>query len=505
MSATPQQSAIESLVVGDEPLTIEKFASKSDANAADVLAMAEQLGVRMVDLKFTDVPGTWQHMTLSISALDEDAFSDGLGFDGSSIRGFQQISESDMLLMPDATTAKVDPFYAARTLSLICNVIDPITREAYSRDPRYVAQKAERHLVQSGLADTAYFGPEAEFYVFDHVSFDQRPHSAFYEVDTSEAYWNRGSGFGVRGAPPNVGHHPRSQEGYFPVPPMDTLGDLRTLMVMTLEALGAPCEFHHHEVGGPGQGEIDLRFQPLLRMADTLMMHKYIVKNVARAAGKSATFLPKPIFEENGSGMHVHQSLWKDGGTLMFDENGYALLSELALSYVAGLLEHGRALMAFCAPAVNSYRRLVPGYEAPVSLVHSQRNRSAAVRIPMYLSSPKAKRVEFRPPDPLTNPYLGFSAMLMAGLDGIRRGLKPGNPIDTDLYELSEEELAQIVNVPSSLAEAMDALQSDHEFLLEGGVFTGDLIEEWISYKRAEAKEIDLRPHPWEFVQSYDG
>jgi glutamine synthetase len=505
MPATPEQTAIQELVSGDEPLTIQRFAGKSDPSAADVLAMAEQLGVKMVDLKFTDVPGTWQHMTLSISGLDDDAFSDGLGFDGSSIRGFQQIAESDMLLMPDATTAKVDPFYTARTLSLICNVIDPISREAYSRDPRYVAQKAERHLVESGIGDTAYFGPEAEFYVFDHVSFDQQPHSAYYEVDTSEAYWNRGAGFGVRGAPPNVGHHPRSQEGYFPVPPLDTLGDLRGLMVLTLEALGVPCEFHHHEVGGPGQGEIDLRFQPLVQMADTLMMHKYIVKNVARAAGKSATFLPKPIFEENGSGMHVHQSLWKDGGTLMFDESGYALLSEAALSYVAGLLEHGRALMAFCAPAPNSYRRLVPGYEAPVNLVHSQRNRSAAVRIPMYLASPKAKRVEFRPPDPLMNPYLGFSAMLMAGLDGIKRGLKPGDPLDTDLYELSEEALAQIVNVPSSLAEAMDALQSDHAFLVEGGVFTNDLIEEWISYKRAEAKEIDLRPHPWEFVQSYDG
>jgi glutamine synthetase len=505
MSATPQQNAIHDLVVGEEPLTIEKCAGKDDPDAADVLAMTEQLGVRMVDLKFTDVPGTWQHMTLSISGLDEDAFSDGLGFDGSSIRGFQQISESDMLLLPDPATAKVDPFYSTRTLSLICNVIDPITREAYSRDPRYVAQKAERHLAASGVADTAYFGPEAEFYVFDHVAFDQEPHSAYYEVDTAEAYWNRGAGFGVRGAPPNVGHHPRSQEGYFPVPPMDTLGDLRSLMVMTLEALGVPCEFHHHEVGGPGQGEIDLRFQPLVRMSDTLMMHKYIVKNVARASGKSATFLPKPIFEENGSGMHVHQSLWKGGDTLMFDENGYALLSKLALSYVAGLLEHGRALMAFCAPAPNSYRRLVPGYEAPVNLVHSQRNRSAAVRIPMYLSSPKAKRVEFRPPDPLTNPYLGFSALLMAGLDGIKRGLEPGSPIDTDLYELSDAELAQIVNVPSSLAEAMDALESDHQFLLDGDVFTSDLIEEWISYKRAEAKEIDLRPHPWEFVQSYDG
>jgi glutamine synthetase len=505
MSATPDQSAIRDLVAGDEPLTVERFAGKSDPTAADALAMGEQLGVRMVDLKFTDVPGTWQHMTLPVGGLDEDAFSDGLGFDGSSIRGFQEIAESDMLLMPDPTTAIIDPFYSERTLSLICNIIDPITREAYSRDPRYVAQKAERHLEQTGVADTAYFGPEAEFYVFDHVAFDQRPHSAYYEVDTSEAYWNRGAGFGRRDAPPNVGHHPRSQEGYFPAPPLDTLGDLRSLMVITLEALGIPCEFHHHEVGGPGQGEIDLRFQPLLRMSDTLMTHKYIVKNVARAAGKSATFLPKPIFEENGSGMHVHQSLWKGGNTLMFDEKGYALLSDLALSYVAGLLQHGRALMAFCAPAMNSYRRLVPGYEAPVSLVHSQRNRSAAVRIPMYLSSPKAKRVEFRPPDPLTNPYLGFSAMLMAGLDGIKSDLKPADPIDTDLYELSEEQLAKIVNVPSSLAESMDALESDHEFLLEGDVFTSDLIEEWISYKRMEATEIDLRPHPWEFVRSYDG
>ena len=505
MSATAEMTAIRDLVTGDEPLTIEQFAVQGEPAAADVLAMGEKLGVRMVDLKFTDVPGTWQHMTLSLKALDEDAFSDGLGFDGSSIRGFQQIAESDMLLMPDPATAKLDPFYSERTLSVICNVIDPITREAYSRDPRYVAQKAERHLASGGIADTAFFGPEAEFYVFDHVSFDQKTHSAFYEVDTSEAYWNRGAGFGDPHAKPNVGHHPRSQEGYFPVPPMDTMGDLRGLMVMTLEALGVPCEFHHHEVGGPGQGEIDLRFQPLLKMADTLMLHKYIVKNVARAAGKSATFLPKPIFEENGSGMHVHQSLWKGGETLMFDENGYALLSDLALSYVAGILEHGRALMAFCAPSANSYKRLVPGYEAPVNLVHSQRNRSAAVRIPMYLSSPKAKRVEFRPPDPLTNPYLGFSAMLMAGLDGIKRNLKPGAPLDADLFDLPDEELAKISHVPASLAEAMDELEADHKFLLDGGVFTDDLIEEWVTYKRAEAKEIDLRPHPWEFVQSYEG
>src|SRR5436190_1099568 len=346
MSVTPEQTAIHDLVSGDDPLTIEKFAGKSDAQASDVLAMADKLGARMVDLKFTDVPGTWQHMTLSMSALEEDAFSEGLGFDGSSIRGFQEIAESDMLLMPDATTAKLDPFYSVRTLSLICNVIDPITREAYSRDPRYVAQKAERHLRESGIADTAFFGPEAEFYVFDHVSFDQKTHTAFYEVDTSEAYWNRGAGFGDPHSKPNVGHHPRSQEGYFPVPPMDTMGDLRALMVLTLEALGVSCEFHHHEVGGPGQGEIDLRFQPLLAMADTLMIHKCIVTNVSRGYGKCATFLPKRNFEDNGSVIHIHQSLWKDDATLMFDDNAYAPLSQLALNQVAGLLEHGRALMA---------------------------------------------------------------------------------------------------------------------------------------------------------------
>jgi glutamine synthetase len=498
VSTTP----IRELVTGDEPLTIQAAAGKEDVTPSDVLDLASRHGVRMVDFKFTDLPGTWQHMTLSINALEEDAFVEGLGFDGSSIRGFQQISESDMLIMPDPSTAKIDPFYSETTLSLICNIIDPITREAYSRDPRYIAQKAEAHLKQTGIADTAFFGPEAEFYVFDHASFDQTTHSAHYEVDTEEAYWHMGKGLGEGG---NLGHKIRSQEGYFPVPPSDTLADLRSLMVMTLEALGVPCEFHHHEVGGPGQGEIDLRFQPLLRMADTLMLHKYVVKNMARAAGKTATFLPKPIYEENGSGMHVHQSLWKGGQTLMFDENGYALLSELALSYVAGIIAHGRALMAFCAPTTNSYRRLVPGYEAPVNLVHSQRNRSAACRIPMYLSSPKAKRIEFRPPDPMANPYLAFSALLLAGLDGIERGLKPGDPVDTDLFDLSEEELANIGHVPDSLPAAMDALEADHAFLLKGNVFTEDLISEWVTYKRGEFIEVNLRPHPWEFALYYDG
>lgn len=498
MSLTPQQSAIRELVAGEQSLAI----GAAEPSPEDVFSFAEKHGVRMVDLKFTDLPGTWQHMSLSINGFDADAFEDGLGFDGSSIRGFQQIAESDMLLMPDASTAKVDPFYAESTLSLICNVIDPITREAYSRDPRHVAQKAERHLKESGIADIAYFGPEAEFYVFEHVSFDQQNHRGFYEVDSQEGYWNMGSAFAEAA---NLGHKIRSQEGYFPVPPSDTHADLRALMVMVLESLGIPCEFHHHEVGGPGQGEIDLRFQPLLAMADALMLHKYVVKNTARAAGKTATFLPKPVYQENGSGMHVHQSLWRGGETLMFDENGYALLSELALSYVAGLLEHGRALMAFLAPTTNSYRRLVPGYEAPVNLVHSQRNRSAAVRIPMYLASPKAKRVEFRPPDPLTNPYLGFSALLMAGLDGVERKLTPGDPVDTDLFDLSDEELANIAHVPRSLDGAMDALEADHEFLLKGGVFTEDLIQEWIGYKRAESTEVGLRPHPWEFPLYYDG
>jgi glutamine synthetase len=499
---TPRQIAIRELVDAGDPLTIQGFAGGGEATAGDVLKMAESLGVRMVDLKFTDVPGTWQHMSLAIGSVDEDSFADGLGFDGSSIRGFQQISESDMLLMPDPATAMIDPFYQERTLSLICNILDPITREAYSRDPRYIAQKAERHLRDSGIADTAFFGPEAEFYIFEHVAYDQQTHRGFYEVDSQEAYWNMGEAFREAG---NLGHKIRSQEGYFPVPPSDTHGDLRALMVMVLEALDISTEFHHHEVGGPGQGEIDLRFSPLLRMADTLMTHKYVVKNCARAVDKTATFMPKPVFEENGSGMHVHQSLWKGGETLMFDESGYAMLSELALSYVAGILAHGRSLMAFCAPTTNSYRRLVPGFEAPVNLVHSQRNRSAAVRIPMYLSSPKAKRIEFRPPDPMSNPYLAFSALLLAGLDGIARSLKPGDPVDTDLFDLSPAELANITNVPASLGESMDALEADHEFLLAGGVFTPDLIEEWISYKRNEAAQVSLRPHPWEFPLYYDG
>jgi glutamine synthetase len=488
------------------PLTVGRYVGEREVEVKDVLALAKEHGVRMVDFKFTDLPGTWQHVGLSIHALDEDAFSEGLGFDGSSIRGFQEISESDMVLLPDPSTALIDPFHEQKTLSVVCNVIDPITREAYSRDPRYVAQKAEQYLVETGIADTCYMGPEAEFYIFDHVAFDQRANTAFYEVDSDEAYWNMGRGFGAaRNGDANLGYKLRSQEGYFPAPPADVHGDVRARMVMAMESMGIHCEFHHHEVGSAGQAEIDMRFNTLLKMGDQLQLQKYVVKNVARAAGKTATFMPKPLFEENGSGMHVHQSLWKGGENLMYDFQGYGLLSREALNYAGGLLQHGPALMAFCAPTTNSYRRLVPGYEAPVNLVYSQRNRSAAVRIPVYSASAKAKRLEFRPPDPSANPYLAFAAMMMAGLDGIHNRIDPGQPLDVDLYELPDEALARIPHVPGSLEEALDALEADHEFLLRGGVFTDDLIETWIAYKRSqEADAVRLRPHPWEFALYYD-
>jgi len=487
------------------PLTVEQFTGGRTATARDVLALAQEHEVRMVDFKFVDLPGTWQHVGLSIHALDEDAFDEGLGFDGSSIRGFQEIAESDMVLVPDPTTALIDPFHEQRTMSIVCNVIDPITRDPYTRDPRYVAQKAEAHLAATGIADTCYMGPEAEFYIFDHVAFDQRANTAFYEVDSEQAYWNTGLGFGARNGERNLGYKLRSQQGYFPAPPGDTHADLRARMVVAMEEMGIRCEFQHHEVGGPGQAEINVRFNTLLKMADQLMLKKYVIKNVARAAGKTATFMPKPIFQENGSGMHVHISLGKGGENVMYDFHGYGLLSREALNFIGGLLAHGRALMAFCAPTTNSYRRLVPGYEAPVNLVYSQRNRSAAVRIPVYSASAKAKRVEFRPPDPSANPYLAFSALLMAGLDGIQNRIDPGLPLDVDLFELSEAELAKIAHVPGSLDHALDALQDDHAFLLRGGVFTDDLIRTWIDYKRREeADAVRLRPHPWEFALYYD-
>jgi glutamine synthetase len=491
---------------GTAPLTVERYVDGRQVQPRDVLEFARAHRVRMIDFKFTDLPGTWQHLGLSIDALDEESFTEGLGFDGSSIRGFQEIAESDMVLVPDPATAVIDPFHEQATLSIICGVIDPITREAYSRDPRHVAVKAERHLVETGIADACYMGPEAEFFIFDHVAFDQRANTAFYEVDSAEAFWNRGAGFGAeRDGAGNLGYKLRSQQGYFPAPPMDTHSDLRARMVDTLEAMGIRCEFQHHEVGSAGQAEINVRFNSLLRIADQTQLQKYVIKNVASAAGKSATFMPKPLFEENGSGMHVHQSLVRGGQNLMYDFNGYAQLSREALNYVGGLLTHARALMAFCAPTTNSYRRLVPGYEAPVNLVYSQRNRSAAVRIPVYSASPKTKRLEFRPPDPSANPYLAFSALLMAGLDGIQSRIDPGLPLDADVYELSEEELKDIGHVPGSLDEALDALEADHEFLLKGDVFTEDLIETWIAHKRdEEAEQVRIRPHPWEFALYYD-
>jgi glutamine synthetase len=486
-----------------ESLTIGQYVSNGHkALPKDVLAMAAQHKVRMVDFKFTDLPGTWQHMGLSIRQVDEDTFSEGLGYDGSSIRGFQEIHESDMILLPDPTTAVIDPFHEQGTLSIVCDVIDPITREPYTRDPRYIASKAESYLASTGIADTCYVGPEAEFFVFDSVRYEQTVNKAMYEVDSAEGFWNTGA---PHNGVPNLGYKLRQKEGYFPVPPGDTSSDLRARMVTTMEDMGIACEFHHHEVSSGGQAEIDMRFNSLLDMADQVQLYKYVVKNVAARAGKSVTFMPKPLFEENGSGMHVHQSLWKGGENVMYDFNGYGQLSREALNYIGGLLAHAPALLAFCAPTTNSYRRLVPGYEAPVNLVYSQRNRSAAVRIPVYSSSPKSKRLEFRPPDPTANPYLAFSAMLMAGLDGIHNRLDPGLPVDADLYELSREELAKIATVPGSLEDAINALEADHEFLLKGGVFTEDVIETWIAYKRgAEIDPVRLRPHPWEFALYYD-
>jgi glutamine synthetase len=489
------------------PLTIGEYID-GEVEPRHVLEMARAHGVRMVDFKFTDLPGTWQHISLSINGLEESAFEEGLGFDGSSIRGFQEISESDMILIPDPETAVIDPFHEQRSMSIICNIFDPITREPYSRDPRYIAQKAEGHLLETGIADTCFMGPEAEFFIFDHVAFDQQVNKAFYEVDTQQGFWNRGAGFGApspQNGGGNLGYTLRPQEGYFPAPPADTHSDLRARMVVVLEEMGIQCEFHHHEVSSGGQAEIDLKYGPLLRQADKLQTYKYVVKNVAWQAGKSATFMPKPLFEENGSGMHVHQSLFLGGENVMYDFNGYGLLSREALNYIGGLIKHGRALMAFCSPTTNSFRRLTPGYEAPVNLCYSQRNRSAACRIPVYSAAPKAKRVEFRPPDPTANPYLAFSAMMMAGLDGIQNRIDPGLPVDTDLFELPEEELAKIGSVPASLEEAMDALEEDHEFLLKGDVFTDDVIETWIDYKRKqEADAVRLRPHPWEFALYYD-
>ncbi len=469
----------------------------------DVMRMISERGVKMVDFKFTDVPGTWQHFSIPTRAFDAGLFREGIGFDGSSIRGFQEISESDMLLIPDPTTAILDPFTAEPTLSLVCDVAQPGSLEPYSRDPRYIAKKAEEYLRSTGIADTAYIGPEAEFFIFDDVKYRSTQNEQWAVVDSDEAHWNSG-----RNGTANLGHRIRPKEGYFPVAPSDTLQDLRTAMVLEMEKAGIQVEAQHHEVATGGQSEIDMRFDSLLRMADKLLLYKYIVKNVARRAGKTATFMPKPVFGDNGSGMHVHVSLWKGETPLFADSEGYAGLSETARLFIGGLLTHAPSVLALAASTTNSYRRLVPGFEAPVNLVYSQRNRSAAVRIPMYSDNPKAKRVEFRPPDPTCNPYLTFSAILLAGLDGIKRGILPEEhgygPLDRNIYEMSACDKREIRSVPGSLDEALTALEMDHEYLCAGDVFTSDLLEKYIELKREQSAEVQLRPSPLEFALYYD-
>jgi glutamine synthetase len=454
----------------------------------------------MVDLRFTDLPGTWQHFSMPARELTEELFEEGIGFDGSSIRGFQEIHESDMLLLPDPDTAFMDQVLEVSTLVISCDIYDPVTRQPYTRDTRYVAKKAESYLKQTGIADVSYWGPEAEFFLFNDVRYGGSSNSSFYHIDSREGWWQSGEELG-----PNLGAQIPPKRGYFPVPPTDTMQDVRSKIVMALEEVGVPVEVHHHEVATAGQAEIDLRFGTLLRMADSMMIYKYIVKNVARQNGLTATFMPKPLFEDNGSGMHVHQSLWKGDSNVFFDEAGYAQLSDTAKYYIGGLLEHSAALLALAAPTTNSFRRLVPGFEAPVNLAYSQRNRSAICRIPVYSKSPRAKRIEFRAPDPSCNAYLCFAALLMAGLDGVQNRIDPGEAMDKDLYDLPPEEAKQIKQVPGSLGDVLDALEADHEFLLKGDVFTTDLIEAYISYKREiEVDPVRMRPHPHEFTLYYD-
>jgi glutamine synthetase len=470
--------------------------AQATASPAELLKWAREQGVQFVDVRFSDIRGLWQHFSMPFVNFSEDAFTEGLGFDGSSIRGFQDIHESDMNLVPDPKTAFIDPITEAKTLSLVCDVYD-VNGTPYTRDPRGVARRAEEYLVKSGIADVCYFGPEAEFFIFTSARWGEGMNKSFYEVDSDEGPWNTGQNHS-----PNLAYRPRVKEGYFPTAPMDKLQDLRSKMVAALMSVGVDVEIHHHEVGAAGQAEIDMRFQPLLKMADQLQVYKYIIKNVAYQNGHTVTFMPKPLFKDNGSGMHCHQSLWKHGVNLFYDKDGYALVSKTALSYIGGILKHASSLLAFCAPTTNSYRRLVPGYEAPVNLVYSARNRSAAVRIPMYSPSPKAKRIEFRAPDPSANPYLAFAAMMMAGLDGIEKGIDPGEPADYDLYAGNGHETA---TTPGSLGEVLEALSKDHEYLLKGGVFTTDLIEKYYEYKKLnEADAIAMRPHPYEFDLYFD-
>ncbi len=464
-----------------------------------VLALCREKDVKAIDLRFMDFPGLWQHFTIPVSALDEDVFEDGLGFDGSSMRGWKAINESDMLVVPQPETAALDPFAELPTLSMICNIQDPITREDYSRDPRNVARKAVNYLKSTGIGDTCYIGAEAEFFIFDDVRFDQQNHQAFYAVDSIEGEWNRG-----RDEMPNLGNKLRHKEGYFPVPPADQFMDIRNDMMQTMIDSGLTVECQHHEVGTAGQSEIDLKYNKLVEMADEMMLFKYIVKNVATKYNKTVTFMPKPIHGDNGSGMHTHISIWKDEEPI-FAGSGYAGLSDIAMYAMGGILKHASSILAFSNPTTNSYKRLVPGFEAPVNLAYSQRNRSAAIRIPMYSSSPKAKRIEFRCPDPSCNPYLSFSALLMAALDGIQNKIDPGEALDKDIYDLKPEELENVPTTPSSLEEALDALRDDHDFLLRGDVFTPDVIDTWIWYKmEREVNAMRLRPHPYEFCLYYD-
>lgn len=472
----------------------------------NVIKIIKENKIEIIDLKFNDLPGLWQHFSLPVSELTEiddplkSIWSEGIGFDGSSIRGFQEIQESDMILTLDPTSAVVDPVCEVPTLSILCDIYDPITKEPYTRDPRFVAKKAAEYLKSTGIADTSYWGPEMEFFIFNDIRFDQTENSGYYYIDSDEGEWNSG-----RDEKPNLGYKPRYKEGYFPAPPHDSLQDLRSKIILTMIKAGIPIEVHHHEVATAGQCEIDMKFGKLVQMADRCLLYKYIVKNMAKKNNMVATFMPKPLFGDNGSGMHTHQSLWKDGKNIFFDPKGYALISQTAKYYIGGLLKHADALMAFCAPTTNSYKRLVPGYEAPVNLTYSQRNRSAAVRIPVYTENPKTKRIEFRPPDCSANPYLAFAAMLMAGIDGIQNKIDPGTPMDKNTYELAGSEAKKIKTVPGSLEKSLESLEKDNEFLLKGTVFTKDVIEVWLKYKRE--KEIDavrLRPHPYEFYLYFD-
>ncbi len=465
----------------------------------EVLALCRERTVKAVDLRFMDFPGIWQHFTIPVDKLTEDVFEEGLGFDGSSIRGWQAINESDMLVVPQPETAALDPFATLATLSMVCNILDPITHEDYSRDPRNVARKAVNYLKSTGIGDTCFIGPELEFFIFDDIRFDQNTQSSYFFIDSVEGQWNRG-----REEHPNLGNKLRYKEGYFPVPPSDQMMNIRNEMMQTLIDSGISVEAQHHEVATAGQAEIDMKFDKLVAMADKVMMYKYVCKNVAKKYGKTVTFMPKPLFGDNGSGMHTHASIWKNGEPL-FAGNGYAGLSQTALYAAGGLIKHAAAVLAFACPTTNSYKRLVPGFEAPVNLAYSQRNRSAAIRIPMYSQSPKAKRLEFRCPDPSCNPYLSFSAILMAMIDGIQNKIDPGEPLDKDIYDLEPEELAKVPKAPGSLEESLAALKKDHEFLLRGEVFTADVVQTWIDYKtKNEVQAMQLRPHPYEFCLYYD-